>query len=199
MFLWVVPVTLAGFVVAWFLKEVPLRDSARADASDVGEGFSVPDSADRVVLLERAIAATMRAARAEGPIGPVILADAGTDLSRGQAWALGQVYLHNRIRGQATLDAIARVHRLPDEVIAPVFAEVREAGYIGQDGPLLTLTPAGQAQIDRIKAAWRRWLDMRLDDWDRTDPTDRMLLDQALESIATKLLDQDVRELVPAH
>ncbi|VFB01698.1 MDR family MFS transporter [Nocardia cyriacigeorgica] len=198
-FLWVVPVALAGFVVAWFLKEVPLRDSARADASDVGEGFSVPDSADRVVLLERAIAATMRAARAEGPIGPVILADAGTDLSRGQAWALGQVYLHNRIRGQATLDAIARVHRLPDEVIAPVFAEVREAGYIGQDGPLLTLTPAGQAQIDRIKAAWRRWLDMRLDDWDRTDPTDRMLLDQALESIATKLLDQDVRELVPAH
>ncbi|WP_370012346.1 MDR family MFS transporter [Nocardia cyriacigeorgica] len=198
-FLWVVPVALAGFVVAWFLKEVPLRDSARADASDVGEGFSVPDSADRVVLLERAIAATMRSARAEGPIGPVILADAGTELSRGQAWALGQVYLHNRIRGQATIESIARVHRLPDEVIAPVFAEVRDAGYLTRDGPLLTVTPAGQAQIDRIKAAWRRWLDVRLDDWDITDPADRMLLDQALESIATKLLDQDVRELVPAH
>ncbi|WP_375154336.1 MDR family MFS transporter [Nocardia cyriacigeorgica] len=193
-FLWVVPVALAGVVVALFLKEVPLRDSARADAGDVGEGFSVPDSADRVVLLERAIATTMRSARREGPIGPVILADAGTDLTRGQAWALGQVYLHNRIRGHATIDAISRVHRLPDEVIAPVFDEVRDAGYIAQDGPMLTVTAAGQAQIDRVKAAWRRWLDVRLDDWDRTDPADRMLLDQALESIATKLLDQGVHE-----
>nr|WP_280235785.1 MDR family MFS transporter [Nocardia cyriacigeorgica] len=191
-FLWVVPVALAGFVVALFLKEVPLRDSARADAGDVGEGFSVPDSADRVVLLERAIAATMRSARAQAPIGPVILADAGTDLTRGQAWALGQVYLHNRIRGQATIEAIARVHRLPDEVIAPVFAEVRDAGYIAQHGSLFTVTAAGQAQVDRVKAAYRRWLDLRLDDWDRTDPADRMLLDQALESIATKLLDQGV-------
>lgn len=61
-FFWVVPIAPAGFVVAWFLPEVPLRDSARAGAGDVGEGFSVPDSPDRLVQLERAIAGTMRRA-----------------------------------------------------------------------------------------------------------------------------------------
>ncbi|MET8776751.1 hypothetical protein ABZV58_17250 [Nocardia sp. NPDC004654] len=66
-FRWVVPVALAGFVVAWFLKEVPLRDSARAGASDVGEGFSVPENSDRAGLLERAVAVAMRKARAEKP------------------------------------------------------------------------------------------------------------------------------------
>ncbi|MGY2061531.1 MFS transporter, partial [Nocardia gipuzkoensis] len=54
MFRWAVPIALLGFVVAWFLKQVPLRDTARADASDVGAGFSMPDSADRVVRLEHA-------------------------------------------------------------------------------------------------------------------------------------------------
>ncbi|MFE3260002.1 MFS transporter [Nocardia sp. NPDC059091] len=52
-FRWVVPVALLGVVVAFFLKQVTLRDSARAEATDVGEQFSVPDSADRLVQLER--------------------------------------------------------------------------------------------------------------------------------------------------
>lgn len=101
-FLWVVPVALVGFVVAWFLKEIPLRDSVRAGASDVGEGFSVPDSPDRLVLLERAVSGAMRKAHAKGPIGPRILADSGSKLSPGRAWALGQVYMHTRVRGVAT-------------------------------------------------------------------------------------------------
>lgn len=193
-FRWVVPVALLGFLVAWFLKEVPLRDSARAGAGAVGEGFSVPDSPDRVVQLERAIAATMRKAHAEGPIGPRILDEAGSDLTRGQAWALGQVHLHNKIRGAATLESIAHAHRLPDEVIEPVYGEVTAAGYLTRTGGRFELTPLGRAEVDRVQAAWRRWLDTRLDDWDASDPADRALLEQALENIATKLYDEQARE-----
>jgi hypothetical protein len=49
-------------------------------------------------------------------------------------------------------------------------------------------------------AAWRRWLDSRLDDWNEADPADRALLDQALTNIATKLLEDHTREqeTVPA-
>ncbi|WP_327095791.1 hypothetical protein OIE68_38495 [Nocardia vinacea] len=54
-----------------------------------------------------------------GPIGPRILADSGSGLTRGEAWALGQVYMHIRIRGTATVDAIAQRHKVPDEVIEP--------------------------------------------------------------------------------
>ncbi|MFI9504307.1 DHA2 family efflux MFS transporter permease subunit [Nocardia sp. NPDC052566] len=192
-FRWVVPVALLGFVVAWFLKEVPLRDSARAGASDVGEGFSMPDSPDRVVVLERAVSAAIRKAQAERPIAPQILADAGTGLSRGQAWAVGQVYLHNKIRGAATLDAIAHVHRLPAEVIAPVYDEVLRDGYVVREGDRLRLTDSGSAEIDRVHAAWRRWLNSRLDGWDDRDPADRALLDQALDNIAAKLLEEDAQ------
>lgn len=197
-FRWVVPVALAGFVVAWFLKEVPLRDSARAGASDVGEGFSVPDNSDRVGLLERAVAVTMRKARAEGPVFPAILADARSPLSRGQAWAVGQVYLHSRIRGVATLGIIARAHRVPVEVIEPVFRKVIGAGYVDADDGALYLTETGSAEVDRVTAAWRRWLGARLDTGDDRDPADRALLDQALMSVAAKLLEEHLDEVEPA-
>ncbi len=198
-FLWVVPVALAGFVIAWFLQEVPLRDSIRPAASDVGEGFSVPDSPDRVVLLERAVSAAMRKARAEGPVGPRIVAESGTQLSDGQAWALGQVYVHSRGGGVATLDAIAYAHKVPTEVIGPVFDRLIIDGYLTEDPRRLELTDSGRIEVDRIKAAWRRWLDSRIDDWDSDDPADRALLSRALENIATKLLDEDAREREPVH
>lgn len=193
-FFWVVPVALAGFVLAWFLPEVPLRDSARAGAGDVGEGFSVPDSPDRLVQLERAIAAAVRKARDEEPIGPRILADADSDLTPGEAWALGQVYLRDRIMGDATLAAIARAHHLPTEVIEPIYDQVGAEGYLSREGKRLRLTDSGAAELDRLKAAWRRWLDSRLDDWNAADPIDRALLDQALTNIATKLLEDQARE-----
>ncbi|WP_039796391.1 MDR family MFS transporter [Nocardia araoensis] len=199
-FFWVVPIALVGFVVAWFLPEVPLRDSARAGAGDVGEGFSVPDSPDRLVQLERAIAGTMHRAGSEDPIGARILADADSDLTRGEAWALGQVYLRDRVRGEATLAGIARAHRVPEEVIEPIYDQVGAEGYLTREGQRLRLTDSGATEMDRIKAAWRRWLDTRLDDWNEADPADRALLDQALTNIATKLLEDHARaeETVPA-
>ncbi|MGY1930801.1 MULTISPECIES: MDR family MFS transporter [Nocardia] len=193
-FFWVVPVALAGFVIAWFLPEVPLRDSARAGAGDVGEGFSVPDSPDRLVQLERAIAGTVRKAGTGDLIGPRILAEADSDLTRGEAWALGQVYLRERLTGDATLAAIARAHRLPEEVIEPIYDQVGAEGYLTRDADRLRLTDSGAAEMDRIKAAWRRWLDRRLDDWNEADPVDRALLDRALTNIATKLLEDEARE-----
>ncbi|MFD0364183.1 DHA2 family efflux MFS transporter permease subunit [Nocardia sp. GCM10030253] len=198
-FLWVVPVVLVGFVVAWFLKEVPLRDSARAGASDVGEGFSVPDSPDRVVQLERAVSGAMRKVHVGGPIGPRILADSGSELSPGWAWALGQVYMHMRVRGEATPAAIAHAHKVPPEVIRPVYDQVIAAGYVTEEDGRLRLTDTGRAEVDRIKASWRRWLNTELEDWDYSDPADRALLDRALENIATKLLDEAAQEREPAN
>lgn len=191
-FRWVVPVALAGFVVAWFLKEVPLRDSAKAAADDVGEGFSVPQPDDRVALLERAVATAIR--RAPKPIAPGILDDSGTTLRRGQAWALGQVYLHRRFRGEASVAGIAAAHRVPEEVVAPTFDGLVAEGYLARVGARLLLTDPGQAEVDRIRDAWRRWLDVRLEDWNADDPEDRALLTRAADNIATKLLDEAVRE-----
>ncbi|RDI46280.1 MDR family MFS transporter [Nocardia mexicana] len=199
-FRWVVPVAVLGFLVAWFLKQVPLRDSARAEATDVGGGFAVPDSVDRVVRLEHSLASVMRRLRDDELPDPRILAAAESSLTRDQAWAIGQVEMLNRVRGGATLAAIARAHWMPPEVLEPVYERAVRNGYVEFDGELIDLTAAGQGEFDRIFAAWRQWLCDYLDDWDCSDPEDRLLLDRALDNIAAKLLDEADRPgALPAH
>ncbi|MFE6926235.1 MDR family MFS transporter [Nocardia sp. NPDC057663] len=189
-FRWVVPVALLGFAVAWFLPQVRLRDSARHGAGDIGEGFSVPDSDDRVVQLERAVAATVRKARAEKPILPELIAAAGSSLGPDAAWALGQVYLYDKRGLPAKIHGIAFRHRLPVEVLSPVFRQAVDDGLLADDAGTLTLTELGHREIDQLRAGWRRWLGDRLDDWNYQDPADRALLDEALSNIAGKLLEQ---------
>jgi MFS family permease len=192
-FRWVVPVAVVGFLVAWLLKQVPLRDSMRAEATDIGGGFSMPDSPDRVVLLEQSLAGLMRKMRSDEAPDPLILASSGTTLTRDQAWAIGQVQMLRRARGEATLAGIARAHWMPPEVLEPVYEKAVALGTIEFDGSRLQLTDQGREESDRIKAAWRSWLCSRIDDWDCANPGDRALLDQALDNIATKLLDESDR------
>ncbi|MEV4437635.1 MDR family MFS transporter [Streptomyces sp. NPDC049577] len=190
-FLWIVPVALAGFAAAWFLREVPLRDSARAEASDLGEAFSAPDSADADRQLERAVAGVLH--RAEGSVPREVLAASGSPLGPAEAWTLGQIHWRLHLRGAATLRGVAAAHRVPPEVLAPAFTRTAEAGYARLDGDRLTLTPSGEAELARLRAAWRTWLDARLDDWDITDPTDRARLDRALDTMAERLLEEGER------
>ncbi|MFI5779131.1 MDR family MFS transporter [Nocardia sp. NPDC051570] len=200
MFRWAVPVALLGFVVAWFLKQVPLRDTVRAEAGDVGSGFSMPDSADRVGRLEHSLATMLRKLRDDELPDPRILTAADSSLTRDQAWAISQVRMLNRVRGAATLEAVARAHWVPPEVLQPVYDKVVDNGYVQFHGERMELTAAGQAESDRIREAWRRWLCGYIDDWDCGDPADRALLDQAMANIAAKLLDEAERpDMLPAR
>ncbi|MEV0265038.1 MDR family MFS transporter [Streptomyces sp. NPDC050617] len=192
-FQWVVPVALVGFVVAWFLKEVPLRDSARAGASDMGEGFAAPSSAEADRQLEWAVAGVMRKAKG-GPVSRQILAESGSRLTAAEAWTLGQVHWRERVGGGATLSAIATAHRMPPEVLEPAFARTAQGGYLRLSADRLSLTAAGEEEIARLGAAWRSWLDAHLEDWDITDPQDRARLDRALDNMAAKLLEEGSHE-----
>ncbi|MEV0277731.1 MDR family MFS transporter [Streptomyces sp. NPDC050610] len=192
-FQWVVPVALVGFVVAWFLKEVPLRDSARAGASDMGEGFAAPSSAEADRQLERAVAGVMRKAKG-GPVSRQILAESGSRLTAAEAWTLGQVHWRERVGGGATLSAIATAHRMPPEVLEPAFARTAQGGYLRLSDDRLALTAAGEEEIARLGTAWRSWLDAHLEDWDITDPQERARLDRALDNMAAKLLDEGAQE-----
>jgi len=189
-FRWVVPVAAVGFVVSWFLKEVPLRDSARAGAADMGEGFAAPDSGSADRRLERAVGHALRTA---GPgVRRQVLADSGTGLTIGQAWVLVHVHLFQRVRGRATLTDLARGHDLPAEVLRPMANDVAAAGYLSVDeAGALTLSEHGSRVIDRLIGAWRAWLDARLEDWNFTEPGDRAKLAHAVDSIARRLLEED--------
>jgi hypothetical protein len=59
-FLCAAPVALIGFIVAWMLREVPLREMDAAVAIDLGEGFGMPAAESPEKVVEMAIGRLMR-------------------------------------------------------------------------------------------------------------------------------------------
>ncbi|MEV0010544.1 MDR family MFS transporter [Streptomyces sp. NPDC051840] len=193
-FLWTVPVALLGFVVALFLKQVKLRDSARASSTDMGEGFAQPKTGDSSEVLESAVA---RILHRTGPdTARRIVAESDTRLDMAGAWAVMQVDLFTRMVGHAGLRLIAARHRIPPEVLVPVFDRMIEEGYLTGDGRLFTHTAAGSREAAAISAAWGRWLNERLAE-DGARPDDRELR-AAVDRIAKRLLAEDLEhQLAP--
>ncbi|GAA0259235.1 MDR family MFS transporter [Cryptosporangium japonicum] len=186
---WVVPIAVVGFLVSLVLKQVPLRNTARAGATDVGEGFGTPDTADADRQLERTVAQLIR--RGAATAAPEVLAGSGTALEPGEAWVVGQVQLRARRGSPPTLEEIAAAHRVPADVLAPVFLQAVEDGHLRADGAGLALTERGAEAFGQVAAAWRRWLVGQLEDWDTTDPVDRARLDRAIDTLADRLLDEE--------
>ncbi|POG48199.1 MFS transporter [Streptomyces sp. ZL-24] len=193
-FLWTVPVALIGFVVALFLKEVKLRDSARLASTDMGEGFAQPGSGDSEKLLEISVASILHSA---GPdTARRIIRESDTRLDMAGAWAVMQVDLFTRMVGHAGLRLIATRHRLPPEVLVPVFDRMIEEGYLTGDGRIFSHTAAGAREARVISKAWGQWLNERLAE-DGARPDDGQLR-AAVNVIAKRLLAEDLaQELSP--
>lgn len=194
-FLWTVPVAALGFVVALFLKEVKLRDTVRAGSTDMGEGFASPSAGDSARLLEFSVARVLR--RVDPGTARRIVAESDTRLDMAGAWAVMQVELFTRLVGHAGLRLIAARHRIPPEVLVPVFDRMIEEGYLTGDGHLFAHTEAGSREAGTITAAWATWLNEQLGhDGERPDDA---RVRAAVDVIAKRLLAEDLtQELSPA-
>ncbi|MDN3025528.1 MDR family MFS transporter [Streptomyces sp. S.PB5] len=202
-FLWTVPVAALGFLVALFLKQVELRDSARAGSTDMGEGFGQPSGADSQRVLEAAVGKI---------IGTASLADArrimaasDTRLDIAGAWAVMQVELFTRMVGHASLGLMAARRHMPPEVLLPVFDRMVDEGYLSREGSYFSHTAAGAREAQVIGRAWGGWLEERVQqDIGRPAGTD---LKRAVDTISKRLLVEDMsnglaersKELVSAH
>jgi hypothetical protein len=175
-----------------------LRDTARAGAADLGEGFATPESEDRVQRLERALARLVRTTGDPEAAGREIFAASGSALEPAQAWVLAQVHWRTRYVGEVTLRDIARAHWVPRAILEPAITEVARAGLVDFDGNALALTGAGRAEVDRLREGWHRWLGTHLDDWSPDDPEDRSLLQHAIDNTATRLLVDEQSRLARA-
>ncbi|MEV0746437.1 MFS transporter [Streptomyces sp. NBC_01220] len=194
-FLWTVPVAVLGFVVALFLKEVKLRDTARASSTDMGDGFASPSAGDSARLLEFSVAKVLR--RVDPDTARRIVASSDTRLDMAGAWAVMQVELFTRMVGHAGLRLIAARHRIPPEVLVPVFDRMIEEGYLTGDGHLFTHTEAGSREARTINDAWSHWLTEQLGD--QQEQADDARLRAAVDVIAKRLLAEDLtQELSPA-
>ncbi|MET3984387.1 MDR family MFS transporter [Streptomyces sp. PvR034] len=191
-FLWTVPVAAVGFVVALFLKQVALRDTAKAGSTDMGDGFASPATAsgDSAKLLELAVGKIVRTMGPEQARGIVSASDTRLDMAG--AWAVMQVDLLTRTVGYASLGLIASRRSLPAEVLVPVFDRMVAEGYLTREGSFFAHTPAGAREAGVISAAWADWLGDQLER-DRGRPRSAELR-VAADAIAKRLLAEDLSE-----
>ncbi|MEU7020069.1 MDR family MFS transporter [Streptomyces sp. NPDC046203] len=193
-FLWTVPVAAVGFVVALFLKQVELRDTARESAPDMGEGFGAPTSgSDSAKLLELAVGRIMR--RTDFDTARKIVDTSDTRLDTAGAWAVMQVELFTRMVGHASLGLISAQRRVPPEVLLPVFDRMVDEGYLTRDGSLLSHTAAGKREAEVITHAWGDWLSRRIET-EQGRPSGPELR-AATDAIAKKLVAEDLAQGLP--
>ncbi|MBT2455455.1 MFS transporter [Streptomyces sp. ISL-86] len=191
-FLWTVPVAVIGFVVALFLKQVRLRDTARAGSTDMGDGFASPATAsgDSAKLLELAVGKLVRNMGPETARAIVNASDTRLDIAG--AWAVMQVDLMTRTVGHASLGLISARRSVPPEVLLPVFDRMVEEGYMTRQNGFFAVTSAGEREARVISAAWADWLGDQLER-DRGRPRSAELR-VAADAIAKRLLAEDLRE-----
>jgi EmrB/QacA subfamily drug resistance transporter len=184
-FLAAAPVGLVALVLAFFLKEVPLRDTARAAAPDLGDGFAMPEARTGDGELERAVATLFFRERRK--VAPAIIERAGGDLDEGGIWCLLQVHLRNRRGEPATLPAIGAHFGVPAPVLEPAFNRLELTGHLRYARNGWELTEAGREEFAKVVRAWHDWLAERLGDWGTGS---RAELDAAIGRVAARLMDQ---------
>ncbi|WP_436502036.1 MDR family MFS transporter [Actinokineospora sp. HUAS TT18] len=186
-FLWTVPVAVIGFVISLFLKQVELRDPARAASKDVGEGFASPSASE--AALETSISSVLRRF---GPEDAYRIRDlSGTRLDPAGAWAVVQVRVYEKALGTAAIAEIARGRRMPPEVLEPVFHRMVHEGYLTRHDGVYASTKAGDDEFELLSTAWADWIHDHLR---RDAADDRPEVREAVAVIARKLVTEDVAE-----
>ena len=186
-FLWAVPVAALGFLVALLLKEVPLRDTARMAASDVGDNFAAPTSFDSEHELQRLAALVVRHHK-RNP-APEILAQSGVPLNVAQAWMIMRVFRGGADSGSgsATLAEITGDLRVPRGAFEPLATQLVADGYLSETLGHYRFTPTGLEMFQRFVGAFRVWMLDRLDDW---DPDSSEAFSHAIDRLAEQMIDQ---------
>ena len=181
-FLFAVPVAAVAFVLSWFLREIPLRQTA--GAADLGEGLGA-GSAQRSSIgeIERALLqladSDMRRA------GYQRIAElCGLDLPAGSCWVLARLAKHGDMTG---ID-LAEAAGVSVQHGRPYVDKLVERGFVQRADGVLMLTPAGSAAADRVFAARREGLERLLAGW---SPEQHADLAQMLDRLSRALLGDD--------
>ena len=178
-FLYSVPLAAAEFVLSWFLREVPLRQTA--GAPDLGEGVGA-GSAERTSVEEIERALLLLAGSDMRRRGYERIAErSGLGVPGGCCWVLARLAKH----GEAVGADLAREAGVSVEYGRPYVTTLVERGLVWRDDKILRLTAAGTAAADRVIAARREGLELLLAEWSPEQHAD-----------LARMLDQLSRELV---
>jgi len=187
-FLCAAPVALLGFVLALFLREVPLRDIHNS-AVDLGDAFGMPTTDTPERMLENAIARMLRGAPGMRLRSIAMRPDCRLDVAG--LWGVMRIYRFGQMYGTARLSDIGNALRIPFEVLEPTFARLATTGYVQREGEQLWLTQSGAQQVDYVYSLLLAWIADKL----ARSPSfegrpDRRDVEAALERIAHRVLAQ---------
>nr|WP_245687443.1 MDR family MFS transporter [Peterkaempfera griseoplana] len=160
-FLYAVPIVLVAFVLTWFLKEEPLRQTVTTP--DLGETIGT-NPVERSSADEVARALSLLGTReARRDLYRRITVSAGLDLQPASSWLILMMHKH----GSVTPGDIADRGILPRQVVENAAIEVEGQGLARRNGTLpMRLTPNGEQVAVRLLAARRAQLAELLGDWD---------------------------------
>lgn len=162
-----VPVAILGFVLAVFLKQLPLRTTITAP--DLDETFSPVAAPSRTTIaqVEREIYEATGAEGAETMYGRLREA-AGLDVSIEGCWALS----HLGVRGPLSVDQLHRFSGLAVSRWENVHQELLESGYLVSDSEPWELNWRGEDAVRRLYEAQRTALRSLLSDFDPDEHPD---------------------------
>jgi hypothetical protein len=179
-------VMVVAFVLAWLIREQPLRQTVETSAG-VGESFGAPVDTDSLREITRGLTRLVGRERTlaflEGATER-----AGVELSPSAAWLL--------LRGGAAdapsdLTTLRTLPLVNPERFDAAYAELRDRGHTAADGGL---TLAGVETRDQLVAARTDCLRSLIADW---DPDENPELDPLVRRLAEEL-DQPPRSDAPA-
>jgi EmrB/QacA subfamily drug resistance transporter len=188
-FLWAAPVALVGFLLASFLREVPLRDISHS-ATDLGEGFAMPTGRSSEQLLEAAIGRMLRGSPPGMRLRSITMRpDCRLDVAG--LWTALRIQRYARLFGVAHLTAIGDDLGVPYEILEPTVERLVRSGYVGQDVDRLWLTTSGQQQVSLVSDLLRDWIVNKLARSPGFDGRpDRAQVDAALDRITKRVVAQ---------
>jgi EmrB/QacA subfamily drug resistance transporter len=195
-FLWAVPVAVVGFIVALFLREVPLRDIGN-NATDLGDGFAMPTTQTPEEMLETAIGRLMRGEPGMRLRSIAMRPDCRLDVA--ELWALLRINRYQRAVGIARITDIGEQFGIPYEVLEPTFDRLVRGGYAQRDVDRFWLTTAGTREVDFVSSLLQGWI---IDKLTRSPNfqgrPDRTQVEAALNRITHRIVAQpDWDELRP--
>jgi len=169
-----------AFVIAWLLREQPLREDARADT--IGDSFAVPKTANSLdeltAIVDRLVARENRWSTMTR-----IAERSGVDLAPDEMWLLAQVCTAPR---PTSVDQLAANFAPSPAALAAIARGLAAKGLLEpvSDGPLLP-SPAGKDVVERLAEHYRRRLEEYVQRW---SPEERPDVRERLSALSRSLM-----------
>jgi EmrB/QacA subfamily drug resistance transporter len=173
-------VSFAGFVLALFLPDVPLKRTSEGEG--MGETFATPRNADSEREVERVLSVIARREerwRAYEELG----ANAHIDLSPTEIWALARL-------GElepATPEAVTAATGVDDARLDRALRELERRGLVDETHGAYSFTPDGRRAYDAVVSVRRATLEELVRDW---SPEDHAQLTGVLDRLARSLASE---------